>query len=59
MIDTAILQCPYCFEPIEVYIDPQTEGELIQDCNVCCRPWSLQVSRDANGDLLLRATRAQ
>jgi len=45
MDDTALLTCPYCFEKVEVYIDPQSEGELIRDCDVCCRPWSLQVSR--------------
>ena len=59
MDDTALLTCPYCFEAVEVYIDPQSEGELIRDCDVCCRPWSLQVSRGADGELFVRATRAQ
>ena len=59
MDDTAWLTCLYCFENVEVYIDPQSEGELIRDCDVCCRPWSLQVSRGANGELFVRANRAQ
>ena len=59
MDDTALLTCPYCFEAVEVYIDPQSEGELIRDCDVCCRPWSLQVSRGADGELFVRANRAQ
>ncbi|NNE19483.1 MAG: CPXCG motif-containing cysteine-rich protein [Myxococcales bacterium] len=57
--DTARLTCPHCFESVEVYIDPQSEGELIWDCDVCCRPWSLQVSRRLDGELLVRANRAQ
>ena len=59
MDDTALLTCPYCFENVEVYIDPQSEGELIRDCDVCCRPWSLQVSRGVDGELFVRASRAQ
>ena len=59
MNDTAQLDCPYCFESVEVYIDPQSEGELIRDCDVCCRPWALQVSRGADGDLFVRVSRAQ
>ena len=59
MDDTAVLSCPYCFEQVEVYIDPQSEGELIQDCDVCCRPWSLQITRDVDGTLFVYALRAQ
>ena len=59
MYDTAELSCPYCFESVEVYIDPQSEGELIRDCDVCCRPWALQVSRGATGELLVGVSRAQ
>jgi len=34
------MMCPYCGEPIDIYIDPGG-GELqdyIEDCAVCCRP---------------------
>jgi len=59
MDDTALLTCPYCFEAVEVYVDPQSGGELIRDCDVCCRPWSLQVSRGVDGELFVQANRAQ
>jgi hypothetical protein len=59
MNDTVRLNCPYCLERVEVYIDPQSEGELIRDCEVCCRPWSLQVSHDEDGDPFVRVLRAQ
>ena len=59
MDDTSTVACPYCFEVVEIYVDPQSEGELIHDCDVCCRPWSLMVSRDQDGALTVSATRAQ
>jgi hypothetical protein len=59
MDDTAQVQCPYCFENVDVYIDPETQGELVQDCDVCCRPWVLHVSRGGDGSLVVHASRAQ
>lgn len=59
MFDTAIVTCPYCYEQIEVDIDPQTEGEVIRDCDVCCRPWTLQITRGPDGQLYVDAGRAQ
>ncbi len=58
-MDTALVTCPYCFETVEVYIDPETKGQMIRDCDVCCHPWALHVSRGADGELLVEATRAQ
>jgi hypothetical protein len=59
MFDTANVTCPYCYEQLEVYIDPDTEGELVRDCDVCCHPWTVHVSRDAAGALYVQVTRAQ
>ncbi len=59
MNDTTTVVCPDCFEQVDVYIDPESEGELIRDCDVCCRPWALRVSRDSNGALYVHAARAQ
>jgi len=59
MNDTVELACPYCFELVEVYIDPGNEGELIRDCDVCCRPWALHVAHDADGEPIVRASRSQ
>jgi hypothetical protein len=32
--------CACCFEPNDLQVDPQEgdEQEIIQDCEVCCRP---------------------
>ena len=35
--------CPYCGEEIEIYLEPDVGGRLIQDCEVCCNPWQLRV----------------
>jgi len=59
MSDTVELRCPYCFEQVEIYIDPENEGELIHDCDVCCRPWALHVAHDSNGDPVVQVSRSQ
>lgn len=52
------IQCPYCFEVVEVALEPDVEGEMIFDCEVCCRPWLVVVSW--RGDLPdVRVSRAQ
>lgn len=45
-LDTAVVSCPYCGEPVEIAVDPTNLGEMVHDCEVCCRPWSLRVERD-------------
>lgn len=58
MDETTIVVCPYCFESIEVYVEPDTIGELVRDCDVCCRPWSVRVSRNVEGALFVDAEHA-
>lgn len=58
--DVASVTCPYCFEVVELYVDPETEGSFVQDCDVCCRPWSVEVMRDERtGELDVAVGRAQ
>ena len=40
------VQCPYCGEIVTIVIEPDVMGTLVQDCEVCCRPWRVDVSRD-------------
>lgn len=49
------VECPYCGETIGIYLDPETRGQLVQDCEVCCSPWQLEVERDREGRLRVRA----
>lgn len=46
MDDVWNVTCPYCFEPVELWVDPGVEGQYVQDCEVCCNPWAVRVSRD-------------
>ncbi len=40
--------CPFCGEEVEIYLEPDTRGVLIQDCEVCCNPWELRVVGDGD-----------
>jgi hypothetical protein len=45
MLDTQNIQCPYCWETIELVIDHSVvEQDYIEDCEVCCRPIRLMVA---------------
>lgn len=44
--DAHIVTCPYCGEEVEIYIEPDVRGSYVQDCEVCCNPWTVRVSRD-------------
>lgn len=59
MEDEVTVQCPYCFEMVEVFLEPDVEGELVMDCEVCCNPWQLYVTHDEDGRLSLSVHRAQ
>jgi len=43
-----VITCPYCGEEVEIYLEPDTSGILIQDCEVCCNPWQLRVVHDGD-----------
>lgn len=58
MEETVWVRCPYCRERVELYVDPDTNGQLVEDCAVCCRPWLVTVER-AGDRLRVQVTRAQ
>ena len=57
--DTIEVQCPYCGERVEIAIEPDVHGTLVQDCEVCCNPWQVTIRRDRYGDLEVRVERAE
>ena len=59
MIDEVEIQCPYCGERVTITIEPDTWGDLVQDCEVCCNPWQLTVTRDRYGDPDVRVEKAE
>jgi hypothetical protein len=56
MLETRTVQCPYCWEPIEVVVDPSAGGqEYIEDCSVCCHPITFTLHVDDSGEMTLDA----
>ena len=46
MTEQFILECPYCGEEVEVFVERDVRGSFIQDCEVCCNPWQVTVYWD-------------
>ena len=44
--DRFLVTCPYCGETMEIYLEPDVSGALVQDCEVCCNPWRVRVVRE-------------
>jgi hypothetical protein len=54
-----LVTCPYCGEDVEIYLEPEVRGWLVQDCEVCCNPWQVRVSSaDEEGERYLEISRA-
>lgn len=50
MLDSCTIHCPYCGEPIEILVDASIPSQsYIEDCQVCCRPISLNVEVGEDG----------
>jgi hypothetical protein len=58
-MDEIFVTCPHCFETQLLVVDPETRGEMVQDCDVCCRPWLVRVDRDEDGALVVDVSPAQ
>jgi hypothetical protein len=44
------VRCPWCGEVLELHVEADLKGRLVQDCEVCCSPIALDVRRDSWGD---------
>lgn len=43
MKEDFVVSCPYCGEDVDVHLERDVQGRLVQDCEVCCNPWLLRV----------------
>ncbi|WP_196139103.1 CPXCG motif-containing cysteine-rich protein [Aliikangiella sp. G2MR2-5] len=57
------IQCPYCWESLEISIDISNFGveeaassiNFIEDCQICCQPIAIDVSIGFDEKLILQA----
>ncbi len=56
-MDTFTVICPFCGEEIEILIEEDVRGSFVQDCEVCCNPWTVHVQYDG-GDRSVTVGRA-
>lgn len=56
----ALVCCPYCGAQVEITLDPggEEEQEYVEDCEVCCQPWSVRV-RYAAGSAQVQVERLE
>ena len=57
MSDRIEIQCPYCGEVLELSVEEDLRGKLVQDCEVCCNPIQLDIRRDEWGDPVVSVER--
>jgi transcription elongation factor Elf1 len=48
-MDTFTVTCPFCGEEVEIFVEEDVRGSFVQDCEVCCNPWLVRVTRVADG----------
>lgn len=55
-LEPASVQCPYCWEILEILVDPSVpEQSYVEDCQVCCQPILMDVAFDPQGLPLVTA----
>lgn len=52
----AMVYCPYCNESVEITLDPSggSTQEYVEDCEVCCQPWTVAVQYREDGTAEVR-----
>ena len=51
LADATLVYCPYCGESVELSVDASggESQEYVEDCEICCQPWSVRVTFDQDG----------
>lgn len=50
LVETVSVQCPYCWESIEIVVDTSAgDQSWIEDCSVCCHPINFHASVSPGG----------
>ena len=49
-LEAVNIQCPYCWEVIEITVDCSVPSqEYVEDCEVCCRPIVMNINLSEDG----------
>ncbi len=52
-LQNSTIQCPYCWETIEILVDCSVESQqYIEDCQVCCRPINIAVTMSGDSPIV-------
>ncbi|HEX7623023.1 MAG TPA: CPXCG motif-containing cysteine-rich protein [Anaeromyxobacteraceae bacterium] len=45
------IQCPYCGEWVTIFVDPGggSVQSYVEDCPVCCQPWTVHAVEEEPG----------
>lgn len=55
MLPSYDVECPYCGELTYLVLDTSAGAQrYIEDCQVCCRPITVDMDVDADGDVVVR-----
>ncbi len=55
MLDIQPIECPYCGEIISLALDASAGAQqYIEDCHVCCRPITVLLQVDDDGEPCVR-----
>lgn len=50
-LEPVFVQCPYCWEHIEILVDCSVlRQDYVEDCSVCCRPIAI-TAHTADGEV--------
>jgi hypothetical protein len=57
-LENVILQCPHCWEEVELLVDCSVaEQQIVEDCSVCCSPILIDVWMGDDEELRVHARR--
>ena len=55
---SGVVTCPYCGEENEIALDPGSGAHqtYVEDCPVCCQPWTVRVEYAGDGSAHVEVT---
>ena len=57
LIESCLVDCPYCGEQLELAIDaPEGRHQYTEDCHVCCQPIAVDLVVCIDGSAVVQLT---